>query len=600
MTDPVTTEQTVQSKPKAQKTTSANRFHRLMEPFQPQNFFPSLSAGLVTGIIAVIRGISYSALIFTGPLSSYLSIGVGMAIFSNIATGMVVALLGPFPGTIATPLAAPTAVLASLASAIALGMKGSFPSQEILLTVVAAIALSTILAGVLLLLLGRLQLGNKIQLIPLPVIGGFMGGTGVILLEGSLQVMTNVEFNLSQLSAYLQADILQHWIVGVICALILLVVSERYKHFLVIPVTLTIFIGIFYLGLLVTQTSFTAAKAHDWLLSFSLGGQLWQPLTVTQWDQIHWPVIFQNWDAIASVIFICLLELVLTKNGIELFVRRDIDLNRTLESVGLANVVTGIGTGMAGNQALPSTILVAKMEASRRLTGIICALVSVAVLLVGPWLLSFFPRPVIGALSFYLGLSLLIQWVYQTWFQLDRSEYLIIIVSVMVIVGVGFLEGIAVGFVGQLVLFLYNYGQLDIFKDNFEGTQAKTQLLSQELGNQIELWQLQGYIFFGTANRLVENFRELVNTESQQLRYLVIDCSELDGIDASGVLGLAKILRLAYQQGITIIYTNLSPALVNKLERGEALETNHSYCKQFSDWEQALQWCQNQPTQVMG
>ncbi|PSO50742.1 MAG: sodium-independent anion transporter [Cyanobacteria bacterium SW_9_44_58] len=593
MTDPVTTEETAQSK----------IFANFIAQFQPQTLLPSVSAGLVTGVIAVIRGISYAALIFAGSLSGYLSIGVGMAIFSNVAMGIAVALLAPFPGIIATPLAAPTAVLAALAGAIAARMNGSYPPQEILLTVVAAIVISTVLAGLLLLVLGRFKLGNKIQLIPHPVIGGFMGATGVILLEGSLQVMTNVEFRLSQLSTYLQPEILPNWITGVICALILLIVADRYKHFLVIPGTLVVFIGIFYLGFLVTNTSFTDAKAQDWLLSFAIDeGQLWQPLMPAQFDGIHWPVILQNWDAIASVIFICVLELVLTKNGIESFVRQDINLNRTLEAVGLGNVIAGMGSGMAGNQALPSTILVSKMGASRCLTGIICALVSIAVLFLGPSLLSFFPRPVIGALSFYLGLSLVIQWVYQTWFQLDISEYLIIIASLIVIFAVGFLEGIAVGFAAQLILFLYNYAQREIITEDGNGIEPTTEMLPsfavharQEQTHQIKIWQLQGYIFFATANRLVEKFRQLLNTEqSQKPSYLIIDGSRLEGLDASGVLSFAKILRLAYQQGITIVYANLTPSAEHKLDRGQALETDNAYCQHFPDLEQALQWCHSQ------
>lgn len=592
MTDPVTTE----------KTPKTNFFANFIEELQPRKLLPSLSAGLITGVIAVIRGISYAALIFSGSLSGYLSVGVGMAIFSNVVIGIVVALLGPFPGTIATPLAAPTAVLATLASAIAARMSGSFPPQEILLTIVAAIIISTVLSGLLLLLLGRFKLGDRVEIIPLPVIGGFMGGTGVILLQGSLQVMTDLEFRFSQLSAYFQPEVFPNWAIGVICALILLFVSGRYKHFLVIPGTLLAFIGTFYLGLLVTNTSFAEAKAQDWLLSFAIDtGQLWQPLTPAMFDQVQWSVIFQNGDAIASVIFICLLELVLTKNGIELFVRQDINLDRALESVGLANVAAGFGSGMAGNQALPSTILVSKMEASHRLTGIFCALVSMAVLFLGPSLLSFFPRAVIGALSFYLGLSLVIKWVYKTWFQLELSEYLIIIASLIVIFSVGFLEGIAVGFAAELILFVYNYAQLDIIQEGFEGTGTKTEgfrsstnYLLRDKTNSIKLWQLQRYIFFGNANRLIEQFRELVPKEKQLPCYFVIDCTRLERVDASGVLSLSKILRLASRQKMTIVYTNLSPSLENQLQQGEALETDNPYCKEFSDLDQGLQWCENQ------
>jgi SulP family sulfate permease len=194
-----------------------------------------------------------------------------------------------------------------------------------------------------------------------------------------------------------------------------------------------------------------------------------------------------------------------------------------------------------------------------------------------------------------------IKWVYKTWFQLEISEYLIIIASLIVIFSVGFLEGIAVGFAAELILFVYNYAQLDIIQEGFEGTQTKTEsfrsptnYLLRDKTNSIKLWQLQRYIFFGNANRLIEQFRELVPKEKQLPCYFVIDCSRLERVDASGVLSLSKILRLASRQKMTVVYTNLSPSLENQLQQGEALETDNPYCKQFPDLNQGLQWCENQ------
>jgi len=101
-----------------------------------------------------------------------------------------------------------------------------------------------------------------------------------------------------------------------------------------------------------------------------------------------------------------------------------------------------------------------------------------------------------------------------------------------------------VGFAGQLVLFLYNYAQQDIIKDDWDGIETRTEMLSfsasyslQEKAHRIQLWQLQGYIFFATANRLVEKFRQLLNQEEQQKpSYLIIDGSQLEGLDASAVV----------------------------------------------------------------
>ncbi|NES70364.1 MAG: hypothetical protein F6K24_36710, partial [Okeania sp. SIO2D1] len=155
----------------------------LYRELHPSQLLPSVTAGIVTGVIGVIRAISYAALIFSGTLSGYLTIGVGIAVFSTAAISIVVGLMSSLPGMIATPLAAPTAILAILAAAIAETMGQTSSETEMLVTVVAAIALSSILTGIFLFVLGKAKLARKIQFIPYPVVGGFMAGTGWLLVR---------------------------------------------------------------------------------------------------------------------------------------------------------------------------------------------------------------------------------------------------------------------------------------------------------------------------------------------------------------------------------------------------------------------------------
>ena len=61
---------------------------------QPRAVITTLTAALVTGVIAVSNTISYGALIFTNELSPYLSNGVGVALFSGLVLSMIVALMG--------------------------------------------------------------------------------------------------------------------------------------------------------------------------------------------------------------------------------------------------------------------------------------------------------------------------------------------------------------------------------------------------------------------------------------------------------------------------------------------------------------------------
>ncbi|PSN17295.1 sodium-independent anion transporter, partial [filamentous cyanobacterium CCP5] len=137
----------------------------------------SLIAGGITGLIGVIRAISYAALIFSGSLAADLNVGVGIAVFSSAIISVVVALTSSLPGMIATPLAAPTMVLTVLAARIAVQVPADLGHDAVVVSVIAAIALGSVITGAVLWLLGQLRWGDALDLLPYPVVGGFMAGT---------------------------------------------------------------------------------------------------------------------------------------------------------------------------------------------------------------------------------------------------------------------------------------------------------------------------------------------------------------------------------------------------------------------------------------
>ncbi|MEB3210318.1 MAG: SulP family inorganic anion transporter, partial [Leptolyngbyaceae bacterium] len=199
----------------------------LMQELQPEKVFSSLVAGGITGVIGVIRAISYAALIFSGSLAVHLNVGVGVAIFSSAVISVVVALTSSLPGMIATPLAAPTAVLAILASQIVETLPPeTVNSTDVLVTVVAAIALGSLLTGISLWLIGLCRGGNALQFIPYPVVGGFMAATGWLLVRGAAQVMTGKSLTFSHLAWFVQPEPMLHWGSGLAIALILLVMTK--------------------------------------------------------------------------------------------------------------------------------------------------------------------------------------------------------------------------------------------------------------------------------------------------------------------------------------------------------------------------------------
>jgi len=573
----------------------------IAEELQPSNLLPSLISGLVTGIIGVFRGISYAALIFSGTLAPHLNVGVGMAVFSTAIVTAVVALLSSFPGTIATPLAAPTAILATMAAAIAGQLGESATPEEIFATVLAAIAIASLATGVLLLVLGKTALGSKISFIPYPVVGGFMAGTGGLLLDGSVQVVADLKLSIETLPQLRDPERWIHWGTALGFALLLLAISRRYKHYLVMPATLLAFVGVFYLGLWAAQLPPTAAREAGWLLGPFPAGNLWQPLTPDVLGAVRWAAVLEHWGPIVSVALVNLLSLMLSNSGIELAVGRDLDLDTEMSAVGAANLMSGSLGGMAGNQALPSTLLTNKIGGSHRLAGLSCALFCVGVMLLGPSFLAFFPKPVLGALLIYLGLSLLLRWLYRAWFELDWGDYAIVVLMLVTISAVGFLQGVALGFFISVVAFMVDYSRLNIAKQVTSGVHTRSncnrspeaRAWLRERGDRICILELSGYVFFGTANYLLDRVRQrLADAERPTPRWIVVDWHAASGLDASGVLTFVKVLQLARKHDFVAIHTNLAPETRAKLERGGGLAAEH--CQTFPDLDRGLEWCENQ------
>jgi SulP family sulfate permease len=591
---------------------AAALWQRLQQWTQPEVFIASLSAGLVTGIIGVIRAISYASLIFSGTLALHLPTGLGMTVFSTGLTLGVVALTSGLPGMIATPLAAPTTILALMAADIATELAGG-DAEVTLVTVLAAIALSALLTGSMLLVLGLLRQGDRIRFVPYPVVGGFMAGTGWLLTKGFVQITTGRSLDASLLQDLAQPEVLWGWLPGVGFAIALLFATRRWQQFWVMPATLLGCTASFFGALQLADISLDQARAAGWLLGpFPDGSQLWQPLTVGAIAQIQWSAIAHQADSLVTVMFVTLLSLLLSNSSIELIVGRDLNLNREMKAVGLANLLSGFGSGMGGTQALPSTLLVNDLAANYRLTGLIAVLPSMAVLALGSAFLAYLPKAVLGGLILYLGLSLLWQWLYQAYFKLPLSDYLTVLITIVLIDWVGFLPGIAAGFIMTVVLFMYRYSQVDVAKQVFSGETGRSNTLSRtpeqaallaQQGNQIYALELQGFLFFGTANYLLNKVRDrltqsAISLESSPaavpLRYVVIDFRQVTGLDSSAVLTFNKILKLAHQEHFTLLLTNLLPDCAAALERGKGLDFESDRCQVFPDLDRGLAWCEHQ------
>ena len=284
-------------------------------------------------------------------------------------------------------------------------------------------------------------------------------------------------------------------------------------------------------------------------------------------------------------------------------VQRDIDLDQELQANGTANLLAGLCGGIVGYTSVNRTLLNYKAGATYPLSAFVIAGTCGAVLLFGSTFLSYFPKSIFGGLLLYLGLSLLVEWIYSAWFKLSRLDYGLVIGILIIIAGWNFLAGVGAGVVISCFIFIFNYSRNPVIKYTLSGAlhqsnvgrSPQQQRLLHREGDQIYILTLQGFIFFGTANTLLEQVRQrLQDSNLSELRFLVLDFRLVNGLDSSAVLSFVKIKQLAQKQDFYLVFTALQPIIQQQLKLGECLEPQDTVCQVFPDFDRGIEWCENQ------
>jgi SulP family sulfate permease len=513
---------------------------------------------------------------------------------------VTIALTTSLPGMVGLPQDTPAAVMALVAGAIGVSMRGKNPNATYA-TVVAAISLTSILTAIFFLLLGWFKASGFVRYIPYPVVGGFLAGTGYLLSMGAFGVMADVS-TLADLPKLLHTDTLILWVPGVLFAITLLLLLRRWNHFLITPILLVLATALFYGYLWIAGIPVAEASSRGLLLGPFPAGSLYQPLSLSDLGLIQWGVILQNFDKIATILVLSIIGLLLNASALEVTVKKDVNLNRELQAAGWANLVGGLGGSSVGYQALGFSALAHRLGAKSRLVNLISGLLCGIALFFGASLISYFPRPILGGLLLYLGLSFLVEWLIDARKVLPLSDYLLVWVILVIIAAIGFLQGVAAGIFIAVVLFVISYSRIDAIKAILDGSMYHSKVdrpkphrdLLHERGTEILILRLQGYIFFGTIQNIIERVRFRIRDQGQgPLKYLILDFQRVRQLDSSAVFGITRLKQLAEANKILMVWTQIAPEIVKQLDRGGLHDqTDESFLFEES-LDEGVEWCEN-------
>ena len=568
---------------------------------RPQKLLPILTVALISGLVVITYQVSFGSLIFSGDLSPYLSTGIGFCLMGVVLIGSIEALLSGNPGMVAIPTVGSAVIVATMANNIAGELGGN--SEQLFPTVTAAITIASLLTGAAFLALGWLRLGSLIRYIPYPVIGGFLAGTGWLVASGALKTMTGIPLKLVNLERLSQPEALLLWLPGVVFGIVLLLLVRRFKHYLISPLMILGAVLVFYLILGLTGTTIQDATQLGLLFKPFPAGALWKPPPLTELALVDWGAIVRQAGAIATLILISSLTLLLYTSGVELSAGREIDLNQELRACGVGNLAGAFSASPPGYTIVTMSVLSNRLGANSRLVGLLVAVICIGVMFFGGPLIALFPKPVLGGVLVFLGLTFLVEWLVDGWRRFSRLDYAIVVIILLVMGGFGLLPGLGVGLLLAVGLFIVQYSKVPVVRSAFSGrlyhsrvvrSHPHAELLRQE-GQALLILELQGYIFFGTANRIYEELKErLAATQTIPLRVVLLDFRRVIGVDASAALSFVRLKRLLRQYKMRLIFTHLRPEVEQVLHREVLTPGDQGMLFVFPDLDHGVEWFEAQ------
>ncbi len=549
-------------------------------PGQRAVTFGTVVVGIVIGAVEVVFAVSFAALVFAGYLEFYfLDDGVGLFLGAAALTLAFMAWQAGRRGIVGGLQGTGAAMMAVVAASVVVHGAGS--PKDIFLSAVAAIVVAMVLIGVVFWWLGSHRRGDLIRFVPYPVVGGFLAGTGWLLFKGGVYVASNVSPFFKPLSDLGAAAALQRWLPALAFGVILLIAVRVIKRPLVMPAVITIGFVAFVAGMVATGSSMEEVRGGKWLLGSFDSGIMWKTWTLSAVTGAGWLSVLESWAGIVTAVFVATFAILFNISGTELVLDRDLDTNQELRDAGVLNVVSGVLGGIPGYHALSLTALAERMKVDARAAGLIAALVPLAAVVVGAEVVGLIPRMIVGGVLVFLGLSFMVEWVWDKRRSLPPLEYAVVLVILVGIIVWGFLIGVVIGLVAAVVLFAVSYGRIELvhevafgetYRSNVDRP-ADERAELRELSEQVQILRVSGFVFFGSTNRLLERIRHRVEAATPPPKFVVIDLRRVTGVDSSAVVSFVKVMRLAEDSGSQIVFTGASDPVRAQLARGGVVET---------------------------
>ncbi|MGV8935396.1 MAG: SulP family inorganic anion transporter [Gallionellaceae bacterium] len=515
--------------------------------------------GLAALLVALPSAIAFGVTIYSPLGVSYVAQGALAGILGVMALGLIAPVLGGTNRLITAPCAPAAAVLSAFVIQF-LHDGGSIESALLM------ISLLGLLAGLLQILFGALKLGRLIEYMPYPVVSGFLSGVGLIIISSQIPKFLGADKGVEFWVA-LSAPGLWKWQSIVIGSVTIAVMFIAPRYTRILPAVIIAFLAgvLAYFGVSLVDPSLLKLDGNSFVIGTLGGGGNFNDLLTGRWHAMGSITLEQiKYIIVTALTLAVLLSIDTLKTCVMLdtLTRSRHDSNRELLGQGIANVVSAMMGGMPGAGTTGATLVNISSGAASRYSGFFEGLFALLAFLLLAAYISWMPVAALAAILIVVGFKMLDRHSIQ--FLKQRStikDFAVIAVVVITALTVSLIAAAAVGVVLAVILFIREQigGNVvrrkmhcnEIFSKRVR-TQDEMDILLEGGASGVVV-ELQGSLFFGTANQL---YSEL-ETELQTLDYVILDMRRVQSVDVTAINMLDKVRDMLGERHGFLIFSHL-------------------------------------------
>lgn len=508
--------------------------------FARVHWLPNLIAGLVVGIVAL-------------PLAMAFAIASGarpeQGIYTAIIGGGLISVFGGSRLQIAGPTGAFIAILAGITAKYG----------------IAGLQVATLMAGVMLLLMGLARMGGVIKFIPAPVVVGFTAGIGVIIFVGQWSEF----FGLPKPSGEHFHEKLWHLLQSLpnahlptlsfaLLGLLLVLLTPKIKRLARVPGPLVAMIVVTLLQMILQLPGVATIGSAFGGIPTGLPTFVVPEMSVPQIIILIGPAF--------TIAMLGAIEALLSAVVADGMAGTKHDSNQELIGQGLANIVTPFFGGFAATGAIARTATNIRNGATSPLAGIMHAITLIAVLLFLAPLAADIPLAALAAILFVVAWNMSeVKHFAHLLKTAPIADRLILVITFVLTVFADLVVAVNVGMILAILHFLRRMSDA-VETLPVDETELHTELARhgiQHLPSDLFVYEIAGPMFFGA----VENFeRALVQTQADP-KFLIIRLRRVPFMDITGIQVLEEVIQKLRLRGIRVMLCEANERVRAKLER---------------------------------